>query len=181
MRCCGGCGCSRRLYRQDAAGQIITQSGSIYFFWRELNGYKSGRENQNFTILAAHGRAAIGRLERRIHIRQLAEKGSISIPAARPNWGFFMLYTVYILFSAANQRIYIGYTSNLITRFRSHNQFGKEWTAAFRPWQVVYCEYFANRAEAARREKQLKSAAARAKIWMLLRKDFEQAGYITGL
>jgi len=39
--------------------------------------------------------------------------------------------------------IYIGYTSNLINRFHSHNELSKkDWTRNFRPWMVIYCEYF---------------------------------------
>jgi len=54
-----------------------------------------------------------------------------------------MLYTVYILFSEKHRKIYIGYTSNLINRFHSHNELSKkDWTRNFRPWMVIYCEYF---------------------------------------
>lgn len=39
--------------------------------------------------------------------------------------------------------IYIGYTSDLIDRFHSHNQFAtKGYTVKFRPWQVIYIEFF---------------------------------------
>ena len=61
---------------------------------------------------------------------------------------FFMLYTVYILFSKNHGKIYIGYTSNLIMRFHSHNTHStKDWTHNFRPWIVIYCEYFDDKAE----------------------------------
>jgi putative endonuclease len=39
------------------------------------------------------------------------------------------IYTVYVLYSAIFDKIYIGYTNNLIQRFQSHNQLGvKDWT-----------------------------------------------------
>jgi putative endonuclease len=68
-----------------------------------------------------------------------------------------MLYTVYILFSAKYNKIYIGYTSNLINRFYSHNELSKkDWTRSFRPWIVIYCEYFEDKRQAGKREKELK-------------------------
>jgi hypothetical protein len=46
--------------------------------------------------------------------------------------GFFM-FTVYILYSATFQKIYIGFTANLEQRFLSHNELGKKgWTIRFR-------------------------------------------------
>jgi putative endonuclease len=72
-----------------------------------------------------------------------------------------MLYTVYILYSEGCDKIYIGYTSNLIERFKSDNSLGKKgWTIKFRPWTVVYCEYFTSKPQAMRREKQLKQQTA---------------------
>lgn len=72
-----------------------------------------------------------------------------------------MLYTVYILFSEKHSKIYIGYTSNLINRFHSHNELSKkDWTHNFRPWVVIYCEYFHDKEQAKKREKQIKSENA---------------------
>ncbi|MEX0660940.1 MAG: GIY-YIG nuclease family protein [Balneolaceae bacterium] len=63
-------------------------------------------------------------------------------------------------------KIYIGCTSNLAKRFKSHNELGtKGWTVNFRPWKIVHTEGFATRSEASKREKQLKSAAGRRWIW----------------
>ena len=77
-----------------------------------------------------------------------------------------MLYTVYILFSQNHNKIYIGFTSNLIKRFHSHNiRSRKDWTHNFRPWIVIYCEYFDIKTEAMAREKQLKGAKGREWIW----------------
>ncbi len=36
------------------------------------------------------------------------------------------MYTVYALYSAAHQKIYVGYTSNLEQRLLSHNELGKK-------------------------------------------------------
>jgi putative endonuclease len=53
-------------------------------------------------------------------------------------------------------------TSDLIARFRSHNELGKKgWTIKFRPWKVVHVEFFSTKKEALVRERYLKSGAGR--------------------
>ncbi len=79
------------------------------------------------------------------------------------------MFTVYVLYSASFNKIYIGYTSNLDDRMLSHNSLGKKgYTLKFRPWSLVYTEEFATRADAMRREKELKSAKGRKFIWELI-------------
>ncbi len=72
------------------------------------------------------------------------------------------MYTVYVLYSKNFDKIYIGYTSNLIQRIWNHN-FGqdKSFTKNFRPWLVIYCEYFETKSDALKREKELKSFQGR--------------------
>ena len=72
------------------------------------------------------------------------------------------MFTVYVLYSHDFDKIYIGYTSNLTERFKSHNELGqKGWTIKFRPWTIVHQEHFADKAHAMQREKQLKSFQGR--------------------
>lgn len=72
------------------------------------------------------------------------------------------IYTVYCLYSQKYDKIYIGYTSDLIDRFRSHNLLAtKGFTIKFRPWVVVHTEVFTTKSEAMKREKQLKSGTGR--------------------
>ena len=75
-----------------------------------------------------------------------------------------MTYTVYVLYSDECQEIYIGHTSNLLERFKSHQTLGKDWTARYRPWIVIYCEYFSEKSDARKREIQLKQYRNRLKI-----------------
>ncbi len=79
--------------------------------------------------------------------------------------GFFYfqdMYCVYVLYSMKHNRIYIGETSNLIERFKSHNSLGKKgYTTRFRPWIVAYVEFFKTRSDALRREKSLKQGQGR--------------------
>jgi putative endonuclease len=76
------------------------------------------------------------------------------------------MFTVYVLYSTAFDKIYIGYTSDMDARLRSHNELAtKGWTIKFRPWQLVYTEIFETKKEAMLREQQLKSAKGRVFIW----------------
>ena len=91
-----------------------------------------------------------------------------------------MLYTVYILFSSDHNKIYVGYTSNLILRFYYHNKLStRGWTHNFRPWVVIYCEYFNDKKEAMKREKQLKGAKGREWIWEKIETQLSIAGFIS--
>lgn len=81
------------------------------------------------------------------------------------------MYKVYVLYSPEFKKIYIGFTSNIEERLKSHNELGtKGWTIRFRPWQVVYLEEFKTKTEAMSREKKLKTAQGREFIWSLIEK-----------
>jgi putative endonuclease len=73
--------------------------------------------------------------------------------------GFFywMEHVVYIMYSPGSKRNYTGCTSHLIKRFCSHNVFGKDSTAKYRPWLLIHVEFFANKTEALKRENYYKS------------------------
>jgi len=71
------------------------------------------------------------------------------------------MFAVYVLYSQIFDKIYIGYTSDLISRFKSHNELGKGWTKKFRPWIVIHVEFFDVKKDAIIREKQLKSSRRR--------------------
>ncbi len=75
-------------------------------------------------------------------------------------------FVVYILHSEKYDKIYTGYTSNLIARFKSHNELSnKGWTIRFRPWRVIYVEFFVVKKEAMKKEKYLKSGVGRSWIY----------------
>ena len=74
-----------------------------------------------------------------------------------------MNYTVYCLYSFKYDKIYVGYTSDLISRFHSHNSLAtKGYTLRYRPWIVAYTEELASKSAAMKREKELKSSRGRA-------------------
>jgi putative endonuclease len=72
------------------------------------------------------------------------------------------MFTVYVLYSSAFDKIYVGYTSDIEQRLISHNELGKKgWTIKFRPWTLVYREDYVTKTEAMKREKELKTATGR--------------------
>ncbi len=79
------------------------------------------------------------------------------------------MYVTYVLYSKKYHKIYIGYTSQLIKRFHSHNRLAtKGWTIKYRPWEVIYLEFFEIKQEAIRREKELKTTRGRDFISKLI-------------
>jgi putative endonuclease len=82
-------------------------------------------------------------------------------------------FTVYCLYSKKFDRIYIGYTTELIQRFYSHNEFSKKGhTVKYRPWMVAYVEFCDSKADALKREKQLKSYQGRVFLKSYIQKHY---------
>ncbi len=75
------------------------------------------------------------------------------------------MFTVYVLYSEKFDKIYIGFTSDLNSRLKSHNELGRKgWTVKFRPWEIIHSEEFEDKITAMCREKELKSA--RGRVWI---------------
>jgi len=71
-------------------------------------------------------------------------------------------FVTYVLYSIKFDKIYIGFSTSLIQRFYSHNTLSdKGYTVKFRPWIVVYTEFFKTKKEAMKKEKWLKSGVGR--------------------
>ena len=87
-----------------------------------------------------------------------------------------MEFVTYILYSFSSQRFYVGYSTNLIQRIYWHNNGSKGFTTRFRPWKVVYVEFFATKEEAMNREHYFKSGKGRD--WFKERLS-ESAGFIS--
>ena len=79
------------------------------------------------------------------------------------------MFIVYALYSRVYDKIYIGFTSNMEERFKSHNELSKKgWTVKFRPWEIIYHESHSTKSAAMKREKELKTATGRAFIRSLI-------------
>ena len=69
---------------------------------------------------------------------------------------------VYVLRSRVNGRLYVGMTSRLRRRLAEHNNGHNRSTSAWRPWDLIRRESFADYAQARERERFLKSGQGRA-------------------
>ncbi len=79
------------------------------------------------------------------------------------------MFTVYALHSRKFDKIYIGFTSDIVERLKSHNELSRKgWTIQFRPWEIIYQEKHLKKSDAMKREKQLKSASGRDFIRSLI-------------
>ncbi|MCU4158358.1 GIY-YIG nuclease family protein [Carboxylicivirga sp. A043] len=80
------------------------------------------------------------------------------------------MYHVYVLYSLRYNKIYIGFTSDLEQRLLSHNVLStKGYTVKYRPWSLLFTESYENKADAMKREKQLKGGKGRAFIWNVIK------------
>lgn len=67
------------------------------------------------------------------------------------------MFFVYILQSQKHRRYYIGSCQNTDERLIRHNTGRVSITKSGKPWHLVYKESFETRADAVRREKQIKN------------------------
>ncbi|OGY98150.1 MAG: hypothetical protein A3A43_00370 [Candidatus Liptonbacteria bacterium RIFCSPLOWO2_01_FULL_56_20] len=78
------------------------------------------------------------------------------------------MFFVYILRSLGNGKFYIGSTKNLAGRIERHNRGSNVYTRKFRPFELVWNEKYNTRAEAIRRELQIKGWKSKALIEKLI-------------
>ena len=79
-----------------------------------------------------------------------------------------MAFYVYILQSQSSSRFYIGQTQDVDDRVAYHNANYSKSLKNRGPWQLVYIEKYETRAEAVRRERQIKSWKDRKMIQELV-------------
>jgi putative endonuclease len=89
------------------------------------------------------------------------------------------MFTVYVLQSEKDRRLYVGFTSNLIKRLDEHNKGRTKSTKGFRPWKIVYFEKANTRLEARNREKYLKSGIGKEKIKRFLKNNNSTDTYLS--
>ena len=73
------------------------------------------------------------------------------------------MFYVYMLRSIHHSdQTYVGFTENLKTRFKAHNNGQSPHTAKYKPWELVAYTAFKNREKAIAFEKYLKSHSGKA-------------------
>jgi putative endonuclease len=83
-----------------------------------------------------------------------------------------MFYYTYILKSAKNSNLYIGYTNNLVKRVKEHNQGLNISTKPYLSWKLIYCEACLNAEDARRRESYFKKTQGRRLLKRRLKEYF---------
>jgi putative endonuclease len=79
------------------------------------------------------------------------------------------MHTVYILFSPARNKYYIGQTGDsLIERIKKHNSMHKGFTGRIKDWELKYKAEYETRKLAIKREKEIKSWKSRKMIEVLI-------------
>ena len=79
-----------------------------------------------------------------------------------------MKYLVYIIYSASLDRFYIGYTAGDINvRLRKHNANHKGFTGGNADWVIKHVEEYQTKADAMKREREIKGWKSRLKIQQL--------------
>jgi len=71
------------------------------------------------------------------------------------------MFTVYVLKSLVNGRMYTGFTEDIEERLGCHNSGKVRSTKAYKPYLLVYTEEFLDKTEARKRELFLKSGKGR--------------------
>jgi len=84
------------------------------------------------------------------------------------------MHYVYVLKSTKDNKLYIGYTKNLKSRFEFHNIGKVESTKNRRPLKLIYFEGCLNQQDATHREKYLKTYHGKQYIYKRLK------SYLTG-
>ena len=80
-----------------------------------------------------------------------------------------MQYFVYILQSERDGAYYVGHTGNVEERLTRHNEGRSEYSKGKGLWRLVYYEVYGSRAEAMRREREIKRMKSRQYIVQLVR------------
>jgi len=75
-----------------------------------------------------------------------------------------MNFTVYAIKSKTDNRIYVGFTSNLERRLKEHNNGQTRSTKAYKPWVLIYQEQINTRTEAREKEKFFKSGCGKERL-----------------
>jgi putative endonuclease len=83
-------------------------------------------------------------------------------------------YFVYVIWSNAARRFYVGISENPARRLNQHNAGLSRWSAKFGPWRLVHTEAFRNFTGARKRELQLKKQKGGKGFYTLVGRTFEE-------
>jgi len=79
------------------------------------------------------------------------------------------MYYLYVLQSKVDKKLYIGYTSNLINRFKRHQNGEVISTRPRRPFEIIFYEAFKSKLDAKRRENYFKTSKGKSSLKQIIR------------
>jgi putative endonuclease len=82
-------------------------------------------------------------------------------------------FYVYILKSRHKDFIYIGFTHNLVKRFKQHNNKEELSTKHYAPFDLIHYEAYRNEKDAKRREEYLKTNRGKTTLKTMLKEHFQ--------
>jgi len=80
-----------------------------------------------------------------------------------------IMYYTYVLKSQKDQKLYIGYTTDLKSRYLQHQRGEVKSTKYRRPLDLIFYEAFKNRKDATRREKYFKTEKGKSSLKQMVR------------
>ena len=80
-----------------------------------------------------------------------------------------MEYKVYIIYSAHLNKYYVGHTDDIDRRINEHNTGQTRYTSVGNSWTLKHIELFSTRAEAMKREREIKARKSRKYIESLFK------------
>ncbi len=83
------------------------------------------------------------------------------------------MHYVYVLQSKKDKNLYIGYSDNLRERFKAHNSGKVKSTKSRIPLELIYYEAYRNKADATKREYELKTSQQREFLRIRLKNSLE--------
>ena len=83
------------------------------------------------------------------------------------------MYFTYILKSKKDNKLYVGYTNNLKSRFEKHQKGEVLSTKPRRPFELIFYEAFKDRLDAKRREKYFKTTKGKSSLKQIIRNSLD--------
>ena len=83
------------------------------------------------------------------------------------------MFIVYVLRSARDGSLYVGYTTDIKKRIAAHNKGSVTSTKIKRLWKLIFIESYLSQDDALRREKYLKTTQGKNALKHMLRKTLQ--------
>ncbi len=104
----------------------------------------------------------------------MSDKAEMYLSIANSTSPTMNFYYVYILHNSLKNFIHAGYSTDLKTRVKSHNNGEVVSTKTYAPLELIHYEAYRNMADAKRREKYFKTTKGRVTLRQMLKEYFTE-------